>query len=401
MTESNIEKIYKLSPIQEGMLFHKLLNDDSTEYTFQMVFQYKNGLNIEKMRQSLSLLSLKHEVLRTAISITKTGTPLQVILRDRQIEINEMQAKDEVEIKTIQRADVSRGFDLKEDSLLRMTVIQTSDKESNILWTMHHIITDGWCLSLLFGDFLENYEKLLADQDYETLKHEVEKEKSKVGSYSEYIGILEQKDKGTGLRYWERLLEGYSEAAVIVPMQTEETGNEVGWLELKIDKELSVKLQSFAQKERITMNNITEMVWGIILQKYNNTNDVVFGKVVSGRDVAIKGIESIVGLFINTVPIRVKNDEDSTIRELLQFVHKQGVESSEYDYCSLAEVQSKSELGRHLFNTIFVFENYYVNDRISGEIGSQHLDGNIVALNGREQTNYGLSVSAYYSDCLY
>jgi amino acid adenylation domain-containing protein/non-ribosomal peptide synthase protein (TIGR01720 family) len=397
----NIEKIYGLTPMQEGILYHKLLNEDSAEYVLQSAFKYKGILNIEKMEQSLSLLAIKHEVLRTAFNIAETGIPLQVILRDRRVELNINESADESMLESLCRADISRGFDLKADSLLRVTVIRKSDEESVILWTMHHIISDGWCLSLLFNDFLENYIKLMAGNDYENLKREVETAKSATGSYQEYVCLFEQKGIEIGLRYWEQLLDGYSEPAAIAPIQAKETDNAVERIGIKIDSETSAKLQDLAQKEKITLNNIAEVAWGIVLQKYNRTEDVVFGKVVSGRDVPIKGIESIVGLFINTVPIRVQNNQNTTIRTLLQLVHKQGMESSEYDYCSLVEVQGRTELGRYLFSTLFVFENYYVDERVFVKAGSLQMGGSVIEQGSREQTNYDLTVSVHYSDCLH
>ena len=400
MAEPNVEKIYKLTPVQEGMLYHKLLDEDSTEYIIQSIFQYNGELNIDMVKQSLVLLSLKHEVLRTAFIITKAGNPWQTILRDRQIELNIKRANDGMEIELLKRADLLRGFDLKNDSLLRVSIICKKDEDNIILWTMHHIIADGWCLSLLIGYFLEYYRELLNGEDYNTLRSEVEKEKANMGSYQDYIHILEGRDKEVGLQYWESLLEGYSEVANIAPIQAAKTGNEVEYLNLEIDRELSKKLQAFAQKEKITMNNIAEVAWGIVFQKYNRTNDVVFGKVVSGRDVPIKGIDHIVGLFINTVPIRIQNNQNTTIRDLLQSVHQQGVESSEYDYCPLVDIQSRSELGRNLFSTIFVYENYYVNESTFEATGSHQLGGNIIVQGTREQTNYGISVSAHYSDGL-
>jgi len=394
MAESNIEKIYRLTPMQEGMLFHNLLNVDSREYVIQSVYLYKGLLDAEFMRQSLSLLSLKHEVLRTAFTTTIQGKPWQVILRDREIELNINQIEEDSQIESLKNADLSRGFSLQDDSLLRISIIHKNNDESIILSTMHHIISDGWCISLLIGDFLGNYEKLLSGKDFETLRHEVEIEKNMIGSYQEYIRALEKRDKEVGLQYWKLLLEGYSEPAVILPIKIGEMGDGVEELKIEINKEISEKLQKYALKEKITLNNIAEVVWGVVLQKYNGTDDVVFGKVVSGRDLPIEGIERMVGLFVNTVPIRVRNGKNTTIRELLRDTHNQGLKSSEYDYCPLAEVQSKSELGRHLLSTLFVFENYYVDERVF----EKGFNSSFRMLENREQTNYGLSLTASYSD---
>ena len=396
MKESNVEKIYTLTPMQEGMLYQKLMDGNSTAYVIQSVFRYEGELCIETVKQSLSLLSRKYEVLRTAF-ISTEAKPLQVILRNRYPELNIKYTVDKSEIESLKKADISRGFDLRNDSLVRVTIIN-GENECVILWTMHHIITDGWCLALLFGKFLKYYIKLTSGVNYETIKRVIENENESIGSYQEYIRLIEQKDKETGLRYWDQLLEGYSEHAGVAPMQGEETDDQVECLTIEISKELSTKLIAFAQKEKITLNNIAEVAWGIVLQKYNQVNDVVFGKVVSGRNKHIEGIESMVGLFINTVPMRVRNEQNTTIRELLKAIHRQGIDSDEYDYCSLSEVLGRSELGRHLFSTLFVFENYYVDKSAFDK--SQQFEA-VTMMDNREQTNYSLTLSAAYSEYLH
>jgi len=435
VTESNVEKIYGLTSMQEGMLYRKILNKGSTEYIIQSVFEYKGALDIEIARSSLDLLSLKHEVLRTAFLVTEVK-PLQVILRDRRIELIVRHVKDDVEIEEQKKSDVLRGFDLKNDSLMRVSALNKDNGESVILWTIHHIIVDGWSSALLFGDFFGFYEKLQKGIAYEEILDEIKEERSMSGSYQDYIHILERKDKEEGLRYWEKLLEGYSEVAEITPMHVGEAGGEPGGeveretggeaggeaggevkheaggeagnaiggdaggeverLILQIDEEISNKLQFFARQEEITLNNIAEAAWGIVLQKYNRTGDVVFGKVVSGRNAPVKGIGGIVGLFINTVPIRVRSDRDTTIRSLIQSIHTQGVESAEFDHCPLVEIQGRSTLGRHLFSTVFAFENYYIDGRALAK--SQELNLDIKMLDFREQTNYGLSLSSSYTN---
>ncbi|MCL2427253.1 MAG: amino acid adenylation domain-containing protein, partial [Oscillospiraceae bacterium] len=401
MSKQNVEKIYGLTPMQQGMMFHKLLNEDSTEYVLQFVYKYNGALDIEMVRQSLALLTTKHEVLRTAFVTTKSGQSWQAILRDREVELTVEYAKTRADVESYKRADMLRGFNLKEDSLLRVGVIHLNAGESVIIWTVQHIIMDGWCVPLLLADFLKCYDKLLSGSNYDTLKIALTQERDMRGSYQEYIQILEQKDKDQGLRYWRRLLDGYDEAAVILSTGAEDTDSEVEQVDMDINREVSKRLQSLAQEEKITLNNIAEAAWAIVLQKYNQCEDVVFGKVVSGRNVPIKGVDSIVGLFINTVPMRIQVAATSTIRELLHVVHKQGIESNEHDYCPLAEVQNESTLGRHLFDTLFIFENYYVGEPVveEMELGSPSYD--IVMSDHREQTNYGLTVVSNFTDAFH
>ena len=145
MQNDKIEKIYTLSPMQEGMLYHRLLNPNATEYVLQSIIEYNENLDKDIVRQSLSLLAIKHEVLRTAFVNEGIAKPLQVILREREIELNIRRVRTDQEQEELARQDIQRGFDLKKDSLLRLTLLQKENNETVILWTMHHIITDGWC----------------------------------------------------------------------------------------------------------------------------------------------------------------------------------------------------------------------------------------------------------------
>ena len=395
----SVEKIYGLTSLQEGMLFHNLINMSLNEYIVQAVFQYKGVLDVDLMRQSLSLLSIKHEVLRSTFITTKVGKTWQAILKDREIELNVKQVEDSIGIEQLKALDVSRGFNFKDDSLFRVSIIQEKDAENIILFTIYHIISDGWSSAILLKEILENYEKLRSGRNFDALRQEAEIEKSDMGSYQEYIHLLEQKDKEAGLQYWELLLAGYDEPASISPIKVKDkdAGSEVKHLEVKvrINIDISKRVQKFAQEEKITLSTVAESAWGIVLQKYSQTEDVVFGKVVSGRDLPIKGIEKMAGLFINTIPIRIQNDENTTIRELLKDTYNQGLESSKYDYCSLAEVQSKSELGRHLFNTLFLFQNFYVDSHSIKEEGESN---NFSILDIRDQTNYSLCIIASCKD---
>uniref|UniRef100_UPI00036EE4E2 non-ribosomal peptide synthetase n=1 Tax=Paenibacillus fonticola TaxID=379896 RepID=UPI00036EE4E2 len=162
------------------------------------------------------------------------------------------------------------------------------------------------------------------------------------------------------------------------------------------DKLLTRQIQRLSSLVNVTINTIVETAWGVLLQKYNRNTDVVFGKVVSGRNADIQGMARAVGLFINTIPIRVKCEESTTVEELLGQIQQQAVASMEYDFCSLSEVQSRSALGNNLIRTLFVFENYYIDE--SFNLGSSRLKIEIES--AREQTNYDISLSAFIKEVL-
>jgi len=396
-----IASIYGLTPMQEGMLYHKLADEHSTGYVVQIRLGIKGQLQMEKVRDSLNLLAMKYDVLRTAFIYNKVSKPWQIVFREREIECQVIDLSGnpdpDNEVLKIQRADVRRGFHLEKGGLLRTTLMKKSENEHILLWSSHHIITDGWSLPLLFRDFLRYYQTLAAGTSLSALQETVRKEKRDLAPYSEFIRWLEKQDKEAGLAYWENFLADYTEAAEIMPLGLgENTDEQVKEEVCPLDKSLTGQLQRLAGMLHVTMNTIVETAWGILLQKYNRNRDVVFGKVVSGRNAGIPGMEQSVGLFINTIPVRVKCEADTTVEDLLGQMQQQAVASMEYDYCSLAEVQSRSILGGNLIRTLFAFTNYDTEKSLQPE----HTGLAIEIESAREQTNYALSLSASLKDTL-
>ncbi len=393
-----VKKIYPLTPLQEGMLYHNLMDSGDTSYHLQTCFWANKVIDLEKVKQSLSLLSQKHETLKTAFVTPKTtGKTWQVIVADRNIELNyeeKIGADEAAYAEMLKEADLKRGFNLQKDSIIRLSIMKFAEERYLFMFSSHHIIMDGWCMSMIFGDFVAFYDALLKGISFEELKDTVEKDRYKTATYKEYIDWLGAQDKESGLLYWENLLGDYEEQAEIKPMkQPAPCDIQMERLRRTISKDVSDKLESLANEYKITMSNILEAAWGILLQRYNHTNDVVYGKVVSGRDANIKGIEKIVGLFINTIPVRIKSDGQQSVKDLLKSVWEQAAKSNDYEYCSLAEIQEKTLLGSKLISTIFTFENYYAGD--SNNRPTDDVLG-IEMESAREQTSYAVSISSSY-----
>ncbi|WP_033679169.1 non-ribosomal peptide synthetase, partial [Bacillus gaemokensis] len=397
---SDIEDIYSLTALQEGMLFHNVMDRESTSYIVQSVYTLHGEVDNEKVGQALKFLARKHGVLRSAIAQQNISKPRQLVLENKKVEYEEInltqlsESQQEKKISEVISLDVKRGFNLETDSLLRVKYIKLKNESHKLIWSFHHIIMDGWCISLVFGDFLRYYEQLKNDVSIEDIEHMIEKEKEKTAGYNEYAKWLEGQDKEKGLEYWTELLSEYEEPAEIRPMKKPAlTDEQMGRIRVSLEKEISQRLNEMALSNNVTLNTVMEAAWGVVLQKYNGNDDVVFGKVVSGRTAKIKGIEEIVGLFVNTIPVRVKREADMTVVELLRVLQKQGIEGSSYDYCSLPEVQNQTKLGSALIKTLFAFENYYVDrERLkSSKNGLQ-----IEMESTREQTNYTLNITAHF-----
>ncbi|PIK32742.1 non-ribosomal peptide synthetase, partial [Bacillus siamensis] len=158
-------------------------------------------------------------------------------------------------------------------------------------------------------------------------------------------------------------------------------------------RELTGKLADLAARNHVTIHTALQSVWGVLLAKYNQTDDVVFGSVVSGRDAKVPGIENMVGLFINTIPTRIQASDHQSFREVLQRVQEGAIESQAYSYLNLSDVQSLSELKRDLIDHVIIFENYALDEQALDQ-GENELGFVFHELKGNEATNYGLTVVA-------
>uniref|UniRef100_UPI0028A718DF non-ribosomal peptide synthetase n=1 Tax=Lacrimispora sp. TaxID=2719234 RepID=UPI0028A718DF len=381
-----IKRIYPLTAMQEGILFEKLADEKSTQYVIQKVMKFSH-LNIEQMQAAFEAVVKKHDILRTVIKYKAVGKARQILLKSRKPEYSYIEATTEEESLELRNDDVKRGFDLEEDTLLRMLVVKVSEGDFRLILTMHHIVVDGWSLSILFKDLLRFYKILDGQKEIPV---------EPAGSYEDFVRSIEAKEDKESLLYWEKMLEGYEEQADILPLGADEhIDEECIRVNASLSKKTTQKAVELCGKYNITVNTLMETVWGILLQKYNQSKDVVFGKVVSGRNAEVTGIEQMIGLFINLVPVRVRTEQEDTFEILIRRLQDQGVAGNEHDYCSLAEIQSKSLLGNGLIHTIMAFENYYIEDLEENITGIIDKSDSI-----REQTNYGITFMVSLEDAL-
>lgn len=390
-----IQRIYPLTSLQEGMLYHKLMDEQSTEYMVQTTYKVECDLMEDYLKQSLNLLAQKYDVLRTSIIYRGVKQPRQVLLQQREIEckFKDVSGVDNPikQLREIECQDLQRGFDLEKDSLLRVTIVKVAELDYRIIMNFHHIIMDGWCLSILNNDLSKFYDLIkdgvdISDKDEILVRNQE--------NYESYIRLIEAKNKEEGLQYWRTLLSDYSNNGTILDEGMGEDTKDIDLLSISLTEEQSIKLYEVSSKYGVTVNTIIELAWGIMLQKYNSVEDVVFGKVVSGRNVELEGIEEMVGLFINTIPVRVKSEDNATFAKMAIALQKQAIESSQYDYCSLAEIQNESEMGTKLIQTLFAFENYYIKENVSSHTLQLSID------QVREETNYDITLAAYQKDVL-
>ncbi|MCP6680852.1 non-ribosomal peptide synthetase [Bacillus nakamurai] len=376
-----LELIYPLTPMQQGMLFHKMKDGESSNYFLQNVFTWREKLNLNALIESLSLLTNKHNILKTSVIYKKVSVPRQVISEQCDVELNVLdltEHKDKINVfYDTKIRDKNRGFDLEEDSLLRFTIVKMEETDYRIIMSAHHIIMDGWSLPILVRDLLKYYKAIVNNLKV----NECSKSQA---SFSDYVDLINKRKSSA--KYWRNLLDGLEEKTSIIEEGKPENGSEeVKSYELSLNENETQKLVKISKDYNVTVNTIIEALWGILLQKYNNVSDSIFGKVVSGRNAEIPGIEQMVGLFINTIPVRIKSQPNQKFTDLLQDVQNQALNSAQYDHMSLTDIQNKTNLGAGMIQTILAFENYFVEE--SSEPGELQME------EASEQTNFDLALS--------
>ncbi|MBA4057540.1 MAG: non-ribosomal peptide synthetase, partial [Marivirga sp.] len=384
----SIEDVYPLSPMQEGMLFHSLLDENADNYFCQMNYRLKGQLNIKWVEKSFQFLVNRHGVLRTIFFNEWCNRPLQVVLTEidscftyYDIRQEVMEKGGEVVIEQYRRSDRAKKFKLNEDRLIRVSVYRTGEDEFEFIWSFHHIIMDGWCISILISEFDAIYQGCLEGKDVNLPAFQ---------PYSSYINWLEARDTEASLNYWRDYLAGYESLASIPSDRSASMAYKLGTKQLVFNREVTESLRKTCRENGVTLNTLLQCAWGILLAKYNNVKDVVFGAVVSGRPTELNGIETMVGLFINTIPVRIGYQDDDNVRDLLKRIQDAAVEKETHHYNSLSAIQSISALGTALIDHVMVFENYPIAQAIEGGFKNDKETFTVTDLVVFEQTNYNL-----------
>ncbi|REK74754.1 non-ribosomal peptide synthetase [Paenibacillus paeoniae] len=392
MKTNAIESIYSLSPTQEGMLFHSVMEPDSQVYIQQMIFAVRGRCDRDMLEESLNLLIQKHDILRTSFIHDRVQKPRQVLLKERRTAVPAVDLRgmssEEAEAGADQYAlnDRERGFDLAKDVLIRAALLQLGADRFRIVLCHHHIVMDGWCIQLILDDLFGFYRELAAGRRI-AITPSV--------PYSEYIHWLGTRSADDALDYWDSYLDGFDQSSGIPMLELspvhhreyEQSHWQFVWSEESTDN-----LVRLARTHQVTINHVLQAIWGVLLQKYNDTRDVVFGSVVSGRPTDIAGIEHMIGLFINTIPVRVKSDQGMTFLDLLDRVRKGSVASEQFDYASLADIQDLSALKQQLLDHIYIFQNYPLELDTAEQSALSGLSFTVDDIQTYEQTNYDLNI---------
>jgi len=360
-TQNNIEDIYPLSPMQEGVLFHTIYSPNSGAYLDQMNFTLQGELDSALFARAWQRVMARHSALRSVFVWENRDKPLQVVRQTVTLTLAQQDWREHAPVEQQQRLeaflreDRRRGFKLTEAPLMRLALIRTADDFYQLVWTYHHLLLDGWSLPLLLKEVAFFYEALRRGEDRQLAPSR---------PFRDYIAWLKQQDLSQAGAFWRRTLKGFSAPTPLgdngvahAPADREKNFKQQ---EFKLPAAATQALQAFARQNQMTLNTLVQGAWALLLSRYSGENDVLFGAIVSGRPAELAGIEAMVGLFINTLPVRVQISPQEKLVPWLKKLQGDQFDLRQYEYSPLVDVQGWSEVPRGvpLFESVLVFSNY-------------------------------------------
>lgn len=389
MDTRNIENIFELSPLQQGMLFHTLYAGKIDPYVYQYCARLKGDLHPATFKLAWPAVVDRHQSLRTAFYWQESDRPLQVALKSVEIPFAEQDwrgletASQQKRLEDYLHSDRERGFEFGVPPLMRLALIRIDEETFEFIWSFHHILLDGWSVPLVLKEVFDAYQAFCKQQ---------EPQWSAPQSYRNYIGWLQGQDLTQAERFWRQTLEGFTAATKLPEDKGARSDHEDvhdGEI-LPLSGELTNALNQLARQRQLTVNTIVQGAWGLLLARHSKRSDVVFGTVVSGRPAELEGVETMVGLFINTLPMRLRVKAELTVAQWLKEIQGQQIEARQYEYSPLVQVQGWSDVprGKPMFETLLAFENFPVDAMEKGLSGELQL----VSTRSFERNSYPLSL---------
>jgi len=355
-----VEDVYPLSPLQQGLLFHSLYDRDSLSYVNTFCLSLLGTLDADVLENAWQHVIERHAVLRTTFIGLELESPLQVVLKKVSLPLvrhdcSKMTVSErDARIRSIYESERARGFDLAQaPPLMRLCLIRTAQSEHQLIWTNHHVLFDGWSRAIILDEVFAAYEAITRGQVPERIPER---------PYRDYIAWLQAQDSFRAERYWRTRLAGFDSPTLLRPPRTaasKQQGSPFKQESYKFPQSVS-ELSGLARRYKVTLSTLLQGMWALLLSRYSGQRDVIFGVPVSGRRGELQDVERQVGLFVNTLPMRVAIDFEALISEWLLQIQSHQSELFEYQYSALADVHRWSEVPptTALFDCVFAFESY-------------------------------------------
>ncbi|MGP4004549.1 amino acid adenylation domain-containing protein [Streptomyces sp. 8N706] len=394
-TGRDIEDIHPLTPMQSGMLFHTL--SDPGAYSEQMTFELDGVTDPVLLARAWQRVADHVGVLRSAPEWKVVERPLMVVRRQVDMPVTHLDwralptgERDEA-VRRFLAEDRARPVDLTTAPLMRLTLIRLTDTSVRLVCAFHHVLLDGWSTFDVLAQTHTAYADLAAGREPALPARR---------PFRAYVDWLERQDLDEAAAYWRETLAGFGAPTPLPTVRHTAPGHRTGStgrIVRRLAPEASRELFDFARRHRLTVNTVLQGAWALLLARHAGERDVVFGATVSGRPADLPGAESMIGMLINTLPVRVRVDETAPVTAWLADVQRAQVEARQYEYVPLPRIQACSAVGRgdELFRSLVVFENYPMDDEAAAAHGLR-----VRRLAGTEATNYPLNLIAYAGEQL-
>lgn len=358
----NVETFYPLSPMQEGMLFDTVYATGAGVYVAQISGRLLGEIDLPVFTRAWQHVVDRHQILRTFILWEGVQRPVQVVRHEAALvpELLDwrdvLAAEHDARLQEFLAADRARGFVLTQAPLMRVTCIRLAEDAYQFVWTFHHMVLDGWSVFLVLGEVAACYEALLRGQTPQL---------KPTRPYRDYIVWLQQQDAAAAEAFWRAQVGGISEPTTLgTPKQGTSGGaaarRKTAEQQVSLPAATTAALQTLARTHRLTLNSIVQGAWALLLSHYTKREQVVFGTTVSGRPPELPGIETVVGLFINAIPVRASVAPGARLLPWLADLQARHVEARRYEYTPLVQIQGWSEVPRGvmMFESVLGFHNF-------------------------------------------
>jgi amino acid adenylation domain-containing protein/non-ribosomal peptide synthase protein (TIGR01720 family) len=360
--DPGIEARYPLTPLQEGILFHARTAPQDPVYLVQTSWTMEGVVDAKTFAAALQDLVDRHAALRTSFAWEGLAAPEQRVHTTAALPIAEVDLRAlapdarSTEVERREAEDRARPFDPTRAPLMRVTLLRLGDDALRVVWTLHHVLVDGWSMPILLDELFALHEARRAGRAALL---------EPPPAFRAYVAWLGEQDRARSTSFWRRELEGFvapTALGVDRPVPRDDGGPRAGWQRLSLDEGATEALLAFAQRSKLTPSTVVQGAWALLLARYGGEDDVVFGAAVSGRSAPIPGIWRMVGLLINTLPVRVRTPWDAPVEAWLADLQVHLAELREHEHSPLVEILAASDLprGAPLFESLVVFENYPV-----------------------------------------
>ncbi|WLS48451.1 condensation domain-containing protein [Micromonospora profundi] len=379
MSTTNVDDIYELSPLQQGMLLHTVHDGATDMYLGQHVYIVEGSLDVEAMVRAWRKVFESHPALRTSFHWDGNDKPLQVVHRDvtppaHQDDWSALSDDEQRErLDAMMAEDRATGFDVAAAPLQRLHLIRLGADRHALAWTHHHLLLDGWSVPIFMNEVMAHYQSLTGGGPLPP----------PAPPFRDYIAWLQRQDMDAARTFWKEVMDGVT-AAPLAGMRPPDPRQGTGGVDrhvVSLPPAVEEGLREAASRHRVTVNTVLHAAWAVVLGRYSGRSDIVFGCVSSGRPAELPGVDRMIGMFVNTLPVRLSVPRDGDLGPWLHELQARYADIRRYEFSPLSDIKKWAGApGQQLFDSLFVLDNH--------SFGVQGGDSPDQQLTVRSQTTY-------------